>query len=742
MKRDPQDQQSPEQHESLVEELLDRWEDAFENGQDLDLQELCSKHPELIETVKRQVAAIKKMNGCLDAHLVDHRLDETESLHGRLEPDSVEAGFVEVDSKLLDLRFHDRGGLGVVYRAHDHDLNRDVAVKFLHKKIARRETDRVRFQQEAEITGRLDHPGVVPVYAAGKAEDQPFYVMRFIRGDTYDDAIKNFHTNKSNWTTAEQRVAMRKLLVQLVSVCQTIGYAHTRGIVHRDIKPKNIMLGKHGETLVVDWGLAIPFERDAKFRVKDVQTLVPQTNDGSSNSGREGEGTPVFMSPEQAAGREDIGPPSDIYSLGIVLYQALTGRLAFEGDSPIVIRQAVIDGDFTAPRKQDPSVPRPLESICLKAMDASAKQRYQTATEMASDLESYLADAPVKAHSYSSLEKLTRYTRRHLALFATLLTTALLITLGSMFATTRMYSLHDQTKRSLVAAEQSQVDSLNMTCRMTARTIQYNLEARLIALEELASSQQVQQMLSDPNSADRQQLQDLIRRHRDTIQARLPSVSWFLLDAEGELLCRAAEGDQQPAGKIWPWTRPYFHGGDLLLPSSTDRADIPPPTDKPVLSPVFFGMYQDRELCSLSVPVKGATGKSVGVLVMTIQMGQFDPLIEGESSGSPSNQRFAALVETRGELKGALLHHPGLIDRTSDEIRGMQVCESVFKSVTQIDCNTTVPQTLANYVDPIEGDYSGKWKSVVLPIQIRSRDNSNVQCGWYLLVQDRPLAID
>lgn len=732
-----------QQRDELVDDLLDRWEDAFEAGNEIGVKALCADHPELVDTVRSKIAAIKKMNGCLDAHVDDSAFAETEADHGLVKPEPIGLSSVDVESRLLDLRFHDRGGLGVVYKAHDHELHRDVAVKFLHQKIARNEVDRLRFQQEAEITGRLDHPGVVPVYSMGKSDEQPFYVMRFIRGDTYDDAIKRFHANRDEWSPGEQRVAMRKLLVQLVSVCQTIGYAHTRGIVHRDIKPKNIMLGKHGETLVVDWGLAIPFERAGKFRVKEEKTLVPQTNQEDSNSGREGEGTPIYMSPEQAAGKEDLGPASDIYSLGIVLYRALTGEYAFRGDSPIHIRQEVIQGRYEPPRKLDNSIPAPLESICLKAMELEPKRRYQTATEMAEDLENYLAGAPVNAHEYSPFEKFTRLVRRHQALFTTLLTAASLLTLGSLYATTRMYTLHDQTRRSLVAAKESQVDSLNMTCRMTARSIQYNLEARLIALEELASSKTMIQLIQAADGPEkRTELHELLVANRAAIQARLPSVSWFLLDSKGKLLCRASDSDEQPLKKIWRWTRPYFHGGNLKLPSSEDPADIPPPSAQPVLSPAFFGSYQDRELVSLTVPVLGRQNSAIGVLVMTIQMGQFEPLIEEESSGSASSQRFAALVETRGELQGALLHHPGLQGSSSEDVRRMQVCDSVFQSVTQVDCNTIEPQTIENYIDPIEGKYSGEWKSVALPIQIRSRNNSKLQCGWYLLVQDRPLSID
>ena len=718
-------------NDQKLEELLDLWEDAAEQGQELNPSELCRDTPELLEPLKTQIAALKKMNGCFDAYQAEPTNDE---------PKKQSNSSIEFDSKLINLQFHDRGGLGEVFKAHDHELHRDVAVKFLHEKIARNEVDRNRFQQEAEITGRLDHPGVVPVYANGKTDqDQPFYVMRFIRGDTLDDAIKHFHKFKFEFSPSEKRVALRKLLSQLISVCQTIGYAHTRGIIHRDIKPKNIMLGKYGETLVVDWGLAIPFSREGQFRVKDEKTLVPQSIK-ESDSGREGEGTPVFMSPEQAAGKDDLGPASDIYSLGTVLFRAITGKFPFDGKTPADIKVAIMKGEFKTPRSFDATIPKSLEAICVKAMQTDIKQRYQTATEMAEDLENFLADAPVSSYQYSTTERFGRFVSRYQSLFTTLLLAAMLLTGVFMFASTRLYRMQRDANHSLTAAINSQVESLNMTCLMTARSIQYNLEARLIAMEELASSPEFIELVQSPESAkDNSKLLQLLQNNRDALQQRLPSVAWFVLNEQGKLICRVSDDTPQKLEEAnWDWRQPYFHGGEIELPKDSSFV---PPIAKPSLSPVFFGRYQDRELCSLSVPVMDGKDKqaTVAVLVMAIRMGQFDPLIEADTDSH--GQRFASLIETRGELRGSLLHHPGIVGMSSSEIKNVQVCESVLESLLRIPCEQTSPSEVKDYIDPLGARYAGEWNSVAIPIQIRSRDNTIVSCGWYLMVQDRPFAV-
>jgi serine/threonine-protein kinase len=161
------------------------------------------------------------------------------------------------------LRTHARGGLGEVFVALDQELRREVALKQIQEQFADHTASRTRFVREAEITGGLEHPGVVPVYGLGQyADGRPFYAMRFIRGDSFKDAIERFHHAEGGRRPLDQRMLeLRQLLGRFIAVCNTMAYAHSRGVVHRDLKPANVMLGSYGETLVVDWGLAKQFER-------------------------------------------------------------------------------------------------------------------------------------------------------------------------------------------------------------------------------------------------------------------------------------------------------------------------------------------------------------------------------------------------------------------------------------------------------------------------------------------------
>ncbi len=227
------------------------------------------------------------------------------------------------------IRPHARGGLGEVFVAQDDELGRLVALKEILARHSHNQHSRTRFLLEGEITGKLEHPGIVPVYGLGMYEDgRPFYAMRFIDGDTLHTAIREFHGQRSESEgSLEHDVAFRKLLGRFVDICQAIGYAHSRGVLHRDLKPGNVMVGKHGETLVVDWGLAKlcgihepPDTNENYMTVKSASGTNP-TLPGSAI------GTPGYMSPEQARGQTDqLGPATDIYSLGAILYSLLTGN--------------------------------------------------------------------------------------------------------------------------------------------------------------------------------------------------------------------------------------------------------------------------------------------------------------------------------------------------------------------------------------------------------------------------------
>jgi serine/threonine protein kinase/formylglycine-generating enzyme required for sulfatase activity len=315
------------------------------------------------------------------------------------------------------LRPHAKGGLGEVFVARDVELNRQVALKEIQHQHADIPASRARFVLEAEITGALEHPGIVPVYGLGHYPDgRPFYAMRFVKGDNLGDAIKRFHAaERTGRDPGARALEFRKLLGRFVDVCNAIAYAHSKGVLHRDLKPDNVMLGKYGETLVVDWGLAKAIGQADPSLHPDEEPVAPSSG-GSGVETLPGKalGTPQFMSPEQAAGELDrLGPQSDVYSLGATLYTVLTGRLAFEGRDVGVVLQKVLRGEFPSPRQANPDVPRPLEAICLKAMALKPEGRYATPRALAEDVERWLADEPVFAYREPWTTRARRWIAHH-----------------------------------------------------------------------------------------------------------------------------------------------------------------------------------------------------------------------------------------------------------------------------------------------------------------------------------------
>jgi serine/threonine-protein kinase len=332
----------------------------------------------------------------------------------------VGPGTLPPHARFRILRPHAKGGLGEVFVARDQELNREVALKEILAAQAAQPESRARFLLEAEVTGALEHPGVVPVYGLGAyADGRPFYAMRFVQGDSLKDAIRAFHeADRRGRTAAERSLALRQLLRRFVDVCNAMAYAHSRGVLHRDLKPANVMLGKYGETLVVDWGLA-----------KVMGHAGPESAEGPLRPSLGGDpamtqtgaalGTPAYMSPEQAAGKLDqLGPASDVYSLGATLYCLLTGRAPFaEGEVADVLAR-VQRGDFPPPRQENRQVPPALEAVCLKAMALRPGDRYATPRDLADEVEHWLADEPVAAYREPAATRLSRWGRRHRSLVA------------------------------------------------------------------------------------------------------------------------------------------------------------------------------------------------------------------------------------------------------------------------------------------------------------------------------------
>jgi serine/threonine protein kinase len=366
------------------------------------------------------------------------------------------------------IRPHARGGLGEVSVAEDKELRRKVALKEIQARFAQDRDSKTRFVQEAEVTGRLEHPGIVPVYGFGEfADGRPYYAMRFIEGESLKDAADIWHdryqsngeshsrktTNPSTSLPADYfGLEFRGLLGRLIDVAQAIEYAHSRGVLHRDIKPSNIMLGKYGETLVVDWGLA------------KVRGLPGQDPHGLSNAPADQAGTvpvlsmtgaalgtPSFMPPEQASGDwEKVGPASDVYALGGTLYYLLTGQAPIKAENLRELLEKVIRGEVSAPGRLRPGIPKPLEAICLKAMALKPEERYRTPQDFAADLERFLADEATAAYEEPRWLRAKRWARKHPKFIAALTATIFAGLISAVSIAWIVNQKNEQLNQSLV----------------------------------------------------------------------------------------------------------------------------------------------------------------------------------------------------------------------------------------------------------------------------------------------------
>ncbi len=376
------------------------------------------------------------LNTCL-SHSHTHVQDKTDDPFATL----AHAENQESLERFVIIRPHLKGGLGKVSVAFDKQLRREVALKEILPEHASVQSARSRFIREAEITGGLEHPSIVPVYGLGVYSDgRPYYAMKFVKGRSLQTALAEFHKhNPVLYASVFQGVEFRQLLRRLLDVCDAIQYAHDRGVLHRDLKPGNIMLGKYGETLVIDWGLAKSKgqseSRDSLSSENPLTQPPPSRDQLDETKPGAAIGTPNYMSPEQAAGQiDELGPATDVYSLGATLFHIITGQPAFRGIEPEAIISQVLKGEFTPPRKLHSQIPKALEAICLKAMHISPRQRYASPSDLAADLEHWLADEPVSVVSDPISDRLARIGRKHRGVVATILAAAILLAIGSSVA--------------------------------------------------------------------------------------------------------------------------------------------------------------------------------------------------------------------------------------------------------------------------------------------------------------------
>jgi serine/threonine-protein kinase len=370
--------------DDLLAELLDGLTNELRGGRQPDLEAVSRRHPELASELRELWAAVQ-LAEAVASHSGELLMEAAVGKPPAHMPASPEAAG-RFPTRVGDYELSEelgRGGMGIVYRARQLSLGRTVALKLLLRGALSSAADVARFRGEAESAARLDHPLIVSVYEVGTHDEQPYFSMQYIEGTTLARLLADGPL---------EPLEAARLLAQ---VARAVQFAHDQGVLHRDLKPSNILIDGEGRPHITDFGLA-----------KRIEAGMSLTRTGAIL------GTPSYMAPEQAAGnRGEIGPASDVYSLGTILYQMLTGRPPFQAASPVDTVLLVLEQDPLPPRLLNPKADRDLEMIALRCLQKPPGLRYPTAAALAEDLERYVAGEPISARSGAFSQVVARWFR-------------------------------------------------------------------------------------------------------------------------------------------------------------------------------------------------------------------------------------------------------------------------------------------------------------------------------------------
>jgi tRNA A-37 threonylcarbamoyl transferase component Bud32 len=404
-----------------------------------------------------------------------------------------------------------RGGMGVVYKARQVSLNRLVAVKMILSGQLASSEDVRRFRAEAESAANLRHPNIVAIYEVDEYKGQHYFSMEYVSGRSLAQMVR------------EHPLSPEQAAKYVKTVAEAIHYAHGQGILHRDLKPSNVLIDEADQPRITDFGLAKRLGSDSGLTMSGMVV-----------------GTPSYMSPEQAMGRGDVGPATDVYALGAMLYDLVSARPPFRADSPLETLRQVRDCEPASPRILNPIVPRDLETICLKCLAKDTQQRYVNAAEVAEELGRFLDGEPIRARPISTPARMARWAGRHPLASGVMLTTAVLLLVVSAATLSVARQLEQQLRHEVL-------ESNKYAARNVANTLRGQLVHWGDAVADVASDEEL--IASLEAGATTEELQKFItsrHKHYASPQGGLVKpgdpplfTNWFVLDPRGTALARS-----------------------------------------------------------------------------------------------------------------------------------------------------------------------------------------------------------